>query len=48
MKLLERFLDDKLEEMLEKGVRLQAIGRLLELPEVCQRKLAESIAATSG
>ena len=48
MKLLERFLDDRLAEMLEKGVRLRAIGRLIELPEVCQRKLAEAIAATSA
>jgi undecaprenyl diphosphate synthase len=48
MRLLERFLDDKLAEMLEKGVRLKAIGRLLELPEICQRKLAEAVAKTSG
>ena len=48
MKLLERFLDDRLAEMLEKGVRLRAIGRLIELPEVCQRKLAEAIATTSA
>jgi undecaprenyl diphosphate synthase len=48
MKLLERFLEDKLREMLKEGVRLQAIGRLTELPEVCQRKLAEAIAATSA
>jgi undecaprenyl diphosphate synthase len=48
MKLLERFLDDRLAEMLEKGVRLRAIGRLIELPEVCQRKLAEAIATTAA
>ena len=48
MKLLERFLEDKLREMLKEGVRLQAIGRLSELPDVCQRKLAEAIAATSA
>jgi undecaprenyl diphosphate synthase len=48
MKLLERFLDDRLAEMLEKDVRLRAIGRLTELPEVCQRKLAEAISATSA
>ena len=47
MRLLERFLQDKLREMNEAGVRLQAIGRLSELPEICQRKLAEAIAATS-
>ena len=47
MNLLERFLDDKLAEMLEKGVRLLAIGHVVELPEVCQRKLDHAIAATS-
>lgn len=47
MRLLERFLQDKLREMNEAGVRLQAIGRLSELPDICQRKLAEAIAATS-
>ena len=34
--------------MLEKDVRLRAIGLLVELPEVCQRKLAEAISATSA
>lgn len=47
MKLLERFLEDKVREMLDAGVRLQAIGRLSELPEICQRKLAEAIETTS-
>ena len=48
MRLLERFLDDKLKEMLKEGVRLQAIGRISELPPICQRKLAEAIAATAA
>jgi undecaprenyl diphosphate synthase len=48
MKLLVRFLDEKLREMLTEGVRLQAIGRLTELPDICQQKLAEAIAATSA
>ncbi|MET0252866.1 MAG: isoprenyl transferase [Terrimicrobiaceae bacterium] len=48
MKLLERFLEDKLREMLKEGVRLRAIGRLSELPDACQRKLSEAIAATSA
>jgi undecaprenyl diphosphate synthase len=47
MRLLVNFLDEKLKEMLAEGVRLQAIGRLSELPEICQRKLAEAIAATA-
>ncbi len=48
MRLLERFLDEKLREMLDEGVRLLAIGRIHELPEVCQRKLAEAIRSTAG
>jgi undecaprenyl diphosphate synthase len=48
MKLLERFLKDKLQELNDAGVRLQAIGRLTELPEICQRRLAETIADTSA
>jgi undecaprenyl diphosphate synthase len=48
MKLLERFLDEKLKEMLKEGVRLQAIGRLDQLPDACQRKLAAAIAATAS
>lgn len=47
MLLLERFLDEKLAEMLKEGVRLRAIGRLNELPGICQRKLNEAIAATA-
>ncbi|HEY5744379.1 MAG TPA: isoprenyl transferase [Terrimicrobiaceae bacterium] len=47
MRLLERFLGDKLKEMLEGGVRLRAIGQLTELPEICQRKLKEAIEATA-
>lgn len=46
MLLLERFLDEKMREMKEEGVRLQAIGRISELPEVCQRKLAQVIEST--
>ena len=48
MKLLERFLKEKTPEMLEKNVRLQAIGRLGDLPDSCQRQLHESIETTSG
>ena len=48
MRLLERFLQEKLQELNDAGVRLQAIGRLNELPEICQRKLAEAIASTSA
>jgi len=48
MLLLERFLDEKVKEMIKEGVRLQAIGRVGELPPICQRKLAEAIAATAA
>ena len=37
MHLLERFLKEKTPELLEKNVRLQAIGRLTDLPAACQR-----------
>jgi undecaprenyl diphosphate synthase len=48
MRLLERFLQEKLQELNDADVRLQAIGRLNELPEICQRKLAEAIESTSA
>lgn len=47
MLLLERFLNEKKEEMLREGVRLRAIGRLDDLPPPCRRKLDEVIAATA-
>lgn len=47
MRLLEKFLVEKTDEMHEKGIRLQAIGRLTDLPETCQRKLHEAIEKTS-
>lgn len=48
MHLLERFLDEKVKEMLDEGVRLQAIGRLTQLPAVCQKKLAQAIELTKN
>ncbi|MFL6590640.1 MAG: isoprenyl transferase [Chthoniobacterales bacterium] len=47
MRLLERFLKEKTPELLEKNVRLQAIGRLTDLPPSCQRQLHESIERTA-
>ena len=47
MKMLERFLKTKTEEMLKQNVRLQAIGRLHDLPEAVQKQLHKSIAQTS-
>lgn len=48
MRLLENFLKEKTPELLEKNVRLQAIGRLTDLPAGCQRQLHESIDRTFG
>ena len=48
MKLLDRFLRTKLDEMLKKNVRFQAIGRLTDLPASCQDALHRSIDRTAG
>ncbi len=47
MLLLERFLNEKKEEMLREGVRLRAIGRLDDLPPPCRKKLNEVVDATA-
>jgi undecaprenyl diphosphate synthase len=47
MKLLEQFLRQKTPEMIEQNIRLQAIGRLNDLPRSCQEQLHRSIEATS-
>ncbi len=47
MKMLERFLKQKTSEMMKQNVRLQAIGRLHDLPESCQNQLHKSIETTS-
>ena len=47
MTLLERFLKSQTKEMLKNNVRLQAIGRLTDLPDRCQKALHESIEATA-
>ena len=47
MLLLEKFLDQKTDEMVEKGVQLRAIGRLHELPKPCFERLNRAIAATA-
>ena len=44
--LLEHFLEMELPTMMKNGVRLRAIGRIHELPESTQAKLAQTIAAT--
>ncbi|HEY0368532.1 MAG TPA: isoprenyl transferase [Chthoniobacterales bacterium] len=47
MHLLEKFLKEKTPELLEKNVRLQAIGRLTDLPASCQKQLHRSIETTA-
>ncbi len=47
MKLLEQFLRQKTPEMVEQNIRLQAIGRLNDLPKSCQEQLHRSIEATA-
>ena len=48
MTLLERFLKEKTGEMHEKNVRLQAIGRLNDLPEKCSKALRDAIEKLTG
>jgi undecaprenyl diphosphate synthase len=45
--LLEHFLEMELPTMMKNGVRLRAIGRIHELPESTQAKLAQAIETTS-
>lgn len=47
MTLLERFLDQKAEEMMKQNVRLQAIGHLERLPEKTRKKLQQAIDRTA-
>ena len=48
MTLLQKFLKDTTPELIERNVRLQAIGRLHELPVGCQRQLNQSIETTAN
>jgi undecaprenyl diphosphate synthase len=48
MRLLKRFLDSELNEMLENGIRFQAIGRIHKLPPGLQEALTETAERTSG
>jgi undecaprenyl diphosphate synthase len=47
MALLERFLEQKAEEMMKQDVRLQAIGHLERLPDKTRAKLEAAIARTA-
>jgi undecaprenyl diphosphate synthase len=46
MGLLEKFLRDELHELIKNNIRLQAIGRLSDLPEKVRTQLHECIQAT--
>jgi len=48
MALLERFLEEKAEELMKQNVRLTAIGHLERLPLKTRRKLDKAIERTSG
>ncbi len=48
MELLEHFLQSKADELHEKNIRLQAIGRLHDLPAHTRRALDEVIERTAG
>src|SRR5262245_27975442 len=48
MKLLEFFIEKETPELIRNNVRLQAIGRLTDLPESCNRCLHQAIEATAG
>ena len=47
MRLLRNFLQEHTPELIDKNVRLQAIGRLTDLPGSCQSELHKSIDLTS-
>jgi len=47
MKLLERFLVERTKDMVSSRIRLQAIGRISDLPENCQKHLHRAIEQTS-
>lgn len=48
MGMLKKYLKERTPEMMEKGVRLHAIGELYMLPEDCQEELQKAIETTKG
>lgn len=48
MNLLERFLREKLPELLKQNVRLKVIGRLDPLPEKCRKQIDRAISNTAS
>ncbi len=47
MKMLQHFIKTKTPKMMKQNVRLQAIGRLHDLPQACQKQLHHSIEQTA-
>lgn len=48
MLLLDRFLAERNAEIMERNIRLRAIGHLQDLPEKARRRLEETIERTAG
>ena len=48
MGLLQKFLKDYTEDLRRRGVKLEAIGRLNEMPPAVQKQIRESIEATAA
>jgi undecaprenyl diphosphate synthase len=48
MVLLDRFLAERTAEIMERNIRLRAIGHLQDLPDNARRRLAESVARSAG
>lgn len=48
MLLLRQFIDDRLDEIHEKGVRIRTIGRLNKIPYPTRRKLIKAMEKTEG
>ncbi len=48
MQLLEHFIEQEVPTLMQKNIRLQAIGRITDLPERCQKALHEAIDETAG
>lgn len=48
MALLEHFIAQELPGLMKNNIRLQAIGRLADLPDQCQRALANAIETTAN
>ena len=48
MGMLKKYLQERTPEMMEKGVRLHAIGELYMLPEDCREELAKAIETTKN